>query len=179
MLEIVLSEKEYFDEERQKFFEVPPTTVHLEHSLVSISKWEAQYKRAFLTAQQKTPEELEYYFRCMLLSPTSELVFRILVSNHSRVIVEYIQDDQTATTFHDNPNSPPSREVITSELVYYWMTAYNIPFTCETWHINRLITLVRVCGLKQQKPKKMSRSSMIQRRNQLNAQRRAAAGSGG
>lgn len=179
MLEIHIAEKEFYIEETNKIVLVPPSTVHLEHSLLSVSKWEAKYSRAFLGPQEKTTAELQDYIQFMCLEPLDPGGFLALLQQHRHTIMEYITSGQTATTFHEMAGNAVTRETITSELVYYWMTVHNIPFTCETWHLNRLITLVRVCNLKAQPAKKQSRSSMVAQRNRLNAARRQSSNSRG
>ena len=179
MLEIHIAEKEFYIEETNKIVLVPPSIVHLEHSLLSVSKWEAKYGRAFLGPQEKTTAELQDYIQFMCLEPLDPGAFLALLQQHRHAIMEYITSGQTATTFHEMPGNAVTRETITSELVYYWMTVHNIPFTCETWHLNRLITLVRVCNLKAQPAKKQRRASMVAQRNRLNAARRQSSNSRG
>ena len=179
MLEIFVGQKDLWNDEDEVFIKDCGILVRLEHSLFTISKWEAKYSRAFLGPQEKTTAELQDYIQFMCLEPLDPGVFLALLQQHRHAIMEYITSGQTATTFHEMPGNAVTRETITSELVYYWMTVHNIPFTCETWHLNRLITLVRVCNLKAQPAKKQSRASMVAQRNRLNAARRQSSGSRG
>jgi hypothetical protein len=177
---IVALEGEMFDEESQEFIPRETTTLELEHSLVSLSKWESKHEKPFLGKEEKTTEETIDYIRCMTVTPNvSENVFSQLSEENILEINAYIEAKMTATWFSDAPGAPQSRDVITAELIYYWMVVFQIPFECEHWHLNRLFTLIRVCNIKQSKPKKMSRSELAARNRELNAQRRAQLGSSG
>ena len=170
MLTIVLSAT---DEEE-------PVELCFEHSLISLSKWESKYKKAFFGKDEKTPEEGAAYIKCMLLTENvpDEFLNR-LSSDDVIAITDYINDKQSATWFRDDPNQKNSNEIITSELIYYWLVQFNIPFEVETWHLNRLMTLVKIAGIKQTKPKPMSKAQQAENYRRLNAQRRAASGSSG
>lgn len=171
MLQITIPAAEYFDELTEEFIEVKAYTLQLEHSLISISKWEAKWKKPFLGKEDKTEEETMDYIRCMTITQNVDpMAYRALPNSELQRIKEYINDPMTATWFHDRDKKASTRRVITSELVYYWMIAQNIPIECEKWHFNRLMTLIRVCGEKNQPPKKMSKGD----RKSLMAQRRAA-----
>ena len=170
MLQVNIPAAEYFDERTEEFIEVSAHTLQLEHSLISISKWEAKWCKPFLAREEKTEEETLDYIRCMTITQNVDpMVYRALPNSELQRIKDYINAPMTATWFKQD-NQPPSRRVITSELVYYWMVAQNIPFECEKWHFNRLMTLIRICGEKNQPPKKMSKHD----RKSLMAQRRAA-----
>jgi hypothetical protein len=180
MLTIVVPGVEMFDEESQEFVTVGDVTLNLEHSLVSLSKWEQIYEKPFLGKDEKTTEEVLGYVKAMTLTTDApEDVFNKLSKENLDAINEYIEAKMTATWFSDAPGAPPARDVITSELIYYWMITFQIPFECENWHLNRLFTLIRVCNVKQAKPKKMSRAEVAARNRELNAQRRAQLGTKG
>lgn len=172
MLNIIIPETEYYDENKNEFKTYKEQKLQLEHSLVSISKWESKFHKPFLGKDDKTTPELMYYIRCMTITQNvpDHLYSRITHKNINE-ITEYIDDPMTATTF-SNINNKPNREIITSELIYYWMFSYNIPIECQKWHINRLLTLIRVFNVKQTPPKKMSRREIMSRNAQLNAARR-------
>lgn len=181
MLTLIIEKQEFFDEETQEFYEVPETVLQLEHSLVSLSKWESKFKKPFLNDSEKTNEELLAYVGHMIVSDFFD--YRVLLSlnnSHMEAINEYINSPESATTFGEMPKTQKRRgEVITSELIYYWLVAFNIPFECETWHLNRLFALIRICNIKNSPPKKMSRHEIASRNRELNAARRAKYGTTG
>jgi hypothetical protein len=180
MLTLHVSGIDSFNEDTQEFTKQGGTLLELEHSLVSLSKWESIYEKPFLGREAKTPEEIIAYVKCMTLADdiAPEIFNKLTIENFDEV-AEYIDAKMTATWFSDQPGTPQSREVITSELIYYWMTVFNIPFECENWHLNRLFTLIRICNIKQAKPQKMSRAEIAQRNRELNAQRKAQLGTSG
>lgn len=178
---IVIPETEQWDEVNECFIHVKEQTIVLEHSLVSISKWESKWNKPFLGKTNKTQEELLDYIRCMTITPNVDsAAYYALTNEIIEEIRDYIDAPMTATWFSEdkNPRSV-SREVITSELIYYWMVALQIPFECEKWHINRLLTLIRICNIKNQPPKKMGKRATMSKNAKLNAARRARLGSKG
>lgn len=180
MLTLVVGATDVFDDETQEFKTQGGFALQLEHSLVSLSKWESIHEKPFLGVDAKTGEEILSYVECMVMgeNPPGNILDR-LSEKHFEEINAYIGAKMTATWFSDQPGAPQSREVITSELIYYWMTVFQIPFECENWHLNRLFTLIRICNIKQAKPKKMSRNEVAQRNRELNARRRAQLGTTG
>ena len=179
MLILQVAGVESFDDDTQEFIAQGGTILELEHSLVSLSKWESIHEKPFLGKESKTSEEILSYIKCMTLNKVPREIFLKLNEENIQEIGDYIEAKMTATWFNEQPGEPPSREVITSELVYYWMTMFNIPFECEHWHLNRLFTLIRICNVKQAPPKKMSRAEIAQRNRELNAQRKAQLGTTG
>jgi hypothetical protein len=180
VLTIIIGATPVYDETLERFRDQGGFELQLEHSLKSLSKWESEFEKPFLGESEKTPEEAMAYIRCMVLTqnPPEDFLDRLSHEN-IEVINEYIKSKMTATWFSETPGMPKSREIVTSELIYYWMISFNIPVEFENWHLNRLITLIRVCSLKNAKPQKMSRSEIAQRNREINARRRAQLGSKG
>lgn len=174
MLQIILPALEMWDESKEEFVQIKEQTLQLEHSLVSLSKWESKWCKPFLTADTKTYEESIDYIKCMTLTQNvKEETYARITTAHMKQIDEYIAAPMTATTFNEkNTVGKRSSEFTTSELIYYWMVALNIPFECQKWHLNRLITLIKVCNIKNQPPKKMSRKETYSRNAALNKARR-------
>jgi hypothetical protein len=180
MLTLIVPGDEHFDENTSEFVTVGDVTLELEHSLVSLSKWESKYEKPFLGRDEKTTEEVISYVETMLLTEeVPEGILHKLSEENFNQINDYLDAKMTATWFSDQPSAPRSREVITAELIYYWMIVFNIPFECQYWHLNKLFTLIRICNVKQAKPEKMSRNEVAQRNRELNAQRRKQLGTTG
>jgi hypothetical protein len=173
MLQITIPAVEQWDERKQEFVITKEQTLQLEHSLVSLSKWESKWCKPFLTKQEKTFEETLDYIKCMTITQNVKPeVYNYLTNKNIEEINNYIDAPMTATYFSDEKNSKTSREQVTAELIYYWMIALNIPFECQKWHLNRLLTLIKVCNIKNQPPKKRSRKEIMSRNAALNAARR-------
>ena len=173
MLRITVPATETWDEGRQEFVYSKEQTLQLEHSLVSLSKWESKWCKPYLTKDEKTAEETIDYIKCMTLTQNvNPDVYKCLTRENIDQIHKYINAPMTATFFSEKEKGGTNREQITAELMYYWMIALNIPFECQKWHLNRLITLIRVCNVKNQPPKKMSRKDLMSRNASLNAARR-------
>lgn len=181
MLKLVVTGDELYDEETSQFIYRDGFTLELEHSLVSLSKWEQRFMKPFLTSGDKTKEETLAYVEAMILNDDyPENFLEYLGAEHLRLIEEYIDSPATATTFSDlKEKTPKTRQVITSELVYFWMISHEIPFECQYWHLNRLFTLIRVCNTKNAKQKPMSKSEIAARNRALNAERKAKLGTNG
>jgi hypothetical protein len=174
MLKLTILGTEYYNDETETFETVGDIDLELEHSLVSLSKWESKFKKPFLSTEIKTIDENLYYIEAMIISPIYPFdIFQRLSQEDLQHINEYIESTESATTFGSMPERKGRGEIITSELIYYWMVAFQIPFECEYWHLNRLFALVRICNIKNTKPKKMSRSEIASRNRDLNAIRRA------
>jgi len=180
MLRITVPGDEAFDELNLEFTTQGDVVLELEHSLVSLSKWESIFEKPFLGKDDKTVEETLAYVKAMTLtSDVPDKVYEKLSEDNLQTINNYIGAKMTATWFADEPGAPKTNQVITAELIYYWMTVFQIPFDCEHWHLNRLFTLIRVCNIKSAKPKKMGRSEMAARNRELNAQRKKQLGTRG
>ena len=183
MLHIKIPENELFNGIDGEFIKIKEQTIQLEHSLVSLSKWESKWHKPFLGSNTKTDEETLDYIRCMTITQgVDPIVYTVLDSPTIQTIVDYINDPMTATWFTDT--SGPSKktsngETITSELIYYWMITLNIPVEFQKWHLNRLITLIKVCNVKNEPPKKMGKRDVMNRNKALNEARRKAANTRG
>lgn len=174
MLRLIIEGDETYNEDTNSFETVNDIILDLEHSLISLSKWESKHQKPFLSSEKKTSEEIYSYLKAMVILPTMDLdVLYKIKKNDIDKIQEYIDSSQSATTFGSMPERRGPGEVITSELIYYWMIAFNIPFECQYWHLNRLFSLIRICNIKNSKPKKMSRHEIAMRNRELNAKRRA------
>lgn len=172
MLRIVVPKQELWDEINNVFITTKEQTLVLEHSLVSLSKWESKWCKPFLTEREKTLEETIDYIRCMTLTQNVDPnIYRSLTTENLRQINEYIEAPMTASWVRET-SSKTSNEQLTSELIYYYMTDFHIPFECQKWHLNRLMMLIKICNAKRQPPKKMSRGEILRRNAALNAERK-------
>ena len=180
MLTVTILGDEYFDERKQEFVYPEKLELQLEHSLVALSKWEAEFNKPFLNGTERTDEEAYGYIYAMLLTPNvpRETLHRLSAENILEIDA-YINLKMTATWFSEIPGQAPNREIITNELIYYWMSVLQIPQECETWHLNRLFTRIKVHSEKSAPPKKMSREAQAAQFRELNAQRRAQLGTKG
>lgn len=180
MLRIIVPAADFFNESDGKFVDFKEVIVDLEHSLISVSKWESEFGKPFLARGERTTQEIYGYIRAMIVtSGVTPDVLQRLSAQNIEDIQRYIDSPQSATTFGSMPERRGPGETITSELIYYWMVAFNIPFECQYWHLNRLFALVRICNIKNSKQPKMSRNELAQRNRDLNAQRRAQLGTSG
>lgn len=174
MLTIVIPEAELFDHSTQEFVTVKAQTISLEHSLVSIQKWESRWKKPFLaTMNERTYDELIDYIKCMTITKNVDpLIYKNLTKDVFEKINRYINDEMTATTFRDDKRGS-GREIVTAELIYFWMVNFGIPFECKKWHLNQLLTLIKVCAIKAEaSEKKMSKSEIMRQNQEINALRR-------
>lgn len=154
--------------------------LNLEHSLAAISKWESKYKKPFLCNEEKTKDELLYYIKCMNLDEnTDDEVYSFIRNSDISKVLEYAGERMTATTFTDLSPQRPNREIITAEIIYYWMIRLGIPMECEKWHLDKLLTLIRVCNIKDSPPKKMSKRDVLRQYSSINNKRRKVSGSKG
>lgn len=182
MLTIKIPGREIFNERTSEFFQIPETTLKLEHSLVSISKWEEKWKIPFLSNESKTPEQTLDYIKLMTITQNVDpIVYAGLTNENMRKINEYIADPMTATWFAnvDDKKKKNNRRTVTAELIYYWMIALNIPIEFQKWHFNKLMTLIQVCNEEQKPQKEMSKKDLMARNRSINAARKAATHSRG
>lgn len=183
MLEIDVASGEAWNSEKEEFIKIPGGHLTLEHSLISLSKWESIYEKPFLVdTPAKTPEELLTYVKCMTVNKNvkPDTYLGLTQSDYDK-INKYVSASMSATTFSDTRKQPNGKttygrhrkQIITSEVIYYDMIAYGIPFECEKWHINRLLTLIKICNIKNQPDKKMKGKELARNNRSLNAARRA------
>lgn len=181
MLTVTIQGDELWDEDAERFYYTENVVLQFEHSLVSLSKWEAKFHKQFLTTEKRTEEEMFGYIVAMLVTPDVgvEVLSRMSETNVNE-INDYINDPMTGTTIAELPQTGPrSSERISAELIYFWMSHYQIPYEAREWHLNQLFTLIKIHHAKSQKPKQMSKQSRIQQMAELNAQRKAQMGSSG
>lgn len=177
---VKIQKVELWDSKKEEISYLPPISLVLEHSLLSISKWESKWKKPFLGKENKTNEQLIDYVKCMTINKkeVNDLYYKNITLKDLQKIFDYVGDSMTATWFNEKnlPRGRGNGEVVTSELIYYWLVALQIPFEVEKWHLNRLLTLVQICNVKQQKPKKMSKKDINSQNAALNRARRAKYG---
>lgn len=174
MLHIFVPGREFYNERTAEFIEVKDTVLKLEHSLVSVSKWEEEFRKPFLTEQRKTEEESRYYVKCMTLNHNvNDLVYTMLTQNDMQQVNEYISEDRTATWIVDREHKDTTiKEQTTSELIYYWMILHHIPPEYQKWHLSRLMALIQICNVKSGPPQKMSEQETMEYYKRINEQRR-------
>ena len=175
MLQITIPASEMYDERAGEFIATPRQVLQVEHSLVSLAKWESRWGKPFLTTEAKSRAECNDYIRCMTLTQNvPPNVYKVIPESVFEKVNDYIEHPMTATWFRDDKTrtSPKNREVITAEIIYYWMIALNIPFECQKWHLSRLLTLIRVCEAENRPKKKASKQDLLSQYASLNAARR-------
>lgn len=175
MLRLIIPEQEYWDEHNQQFINIKEQTLVLEHSLVSLSKWESKWNKPFLTKAAKTDEETIDYIKCMTITQNVDPIVYLSITDEQIIQVnDYVDAPMTATWFSDDgeQKSKTNNEQVTSELIYYCMITLNIPFECQKWHLNRLLTLIKVCNIKNQPKKKKNIKDIINRNKAINEARK-------
>ena len=176
MLTIEIGDNELFDERTNEFRTIQGHTLTLEHSLISLSKWESKWKKPLLmnlSSNNLSYDETMDYIKCMTInSNVPDDIYLGITKADFKKIVEYVNDSMSATTFWDQQKKGQSGDVLTSEVIYYQMIRFGVPFECQKWHLNRLLTLIKVCALKEN-PQKMSELDLMTRNAKLNAARRA------
>lgn len=178
MLEIIIPGGMLFIEQTEEFIEIKETKLQLEHSLIAIKKWESKWHKPFLGKEdEKTTEEIIDYIRCMTINHVSDkTIYNYIPKESIKEVIDYIKNPMTATWFSKNRSGGPAKtntEIITNEIIYYWMVSLNIPFECQKWHINQLLTLIKVVNIKNSPKKKMSKKEEFEQRRALNKARRA------
>lgn len=173
MLEIEIPSSEHFNEQTNEFINVKGAKLKLEHSLLSLSKWESKWEKPFLHSDKNIKESLDYVRFMTLTQNVDPLIYTNITDEIMKKINNYIDAKMTATWFNERDQGAPSREIITSEIIYYWMIELNIPVEFEKWHLNRLLTLIKVCSIKHSPAKKMSKNEIMARNRALNKARKA------
>lgn len=180
MLKITVPSTKLWDEAKEVFIDTKEYELRLEHSLVSISKWESKWCKPFLTNKDMKDEEAVDYVRCMTITQNVDpMAYQLLTKKIMDEIAAYIVSSMTATTFSKDIKKATNKEIITSEVIYYWMVAFNIPWEAQTWHLNRLLTLVNICSIKNQPKKKVNRQKQLEEQRALNNARKAKLGTSG
>lgn len=181
MLNIVISKQDLWDEEKEKFIPIKPTILRLEHNLLSMSDWESKHKKPLLGKNSLTIDELRDYVRSMTQNDVEDQnVYLALTAKHLNVVQRYMADPMTATTFTERKNQKRNSQFITNELIYCWMSKFNIPYQpCEQWHLNRLLTLIKVCSEENSGPQKVDKGQAMRDQRALNELRKAKLGTTG
>lgn len=169
MLEIKVPARSYFNDNKQEFVDFEEVDLKLEHSLISLDKWESEFEKPFLETKLNH-DQMVFYIKCMSIKPVEESVIETLPTEVIAEITAYIDKPMTATTINDN--SSGKHEILTSEVIYYMMIKLGIPFECQKWHLNKLITLIRVCSVKDGPQKKMSKKEIMEQNRALNEARK-------
>lgn len=177
MLKITIqTSPECWDDEKEEFVEPKSTTIQLEHSLVSLSKWEAKWNKPFLSKDIRTTEETLDYIRCMTITQNVDpSIYRMLTDEQIKEVNEYIEAPMTATWFSEREKrkgGKGAQKQVTNELIYSWMFSFNVPMECQKWHLNRLLTLLKVCELENKQPEQMGRKNVLKQNASVNAMRR-------
>ena len=171
---------ELWDPVKEQFVSIKEQTLLMEHSLLSVDKWESRWKKSYISSENKTPVEIIDYLKCMTITKNVDpYVYYAIPASELKRINNYIGDPMTATTFNDRNEKRGRKEVITSEIIYWQMTQLNIPLEWEKRHLNKLLTLIRVAAIKSQTPQKMSKADIARQNKALNAARRKRTGSKG
>lgn len=180
MLELKIPQRQFFDQQMQSFIVVPSCVLQLQHSLISLSKWQAKWNKPFMNNQGHDWKQIIDYIRFMTVNKNVDPnVYLSITPNMYQPIAKYIQAPMTATTFRQKPGVGHGRQIITAQIIYFWMIQNDIPFECQKWHLNRLLTLIRVCGQMNSSGKKMGKNNVAKQNRQLNAARRARTNSRG
>lgn len=181
MLTITIPGDELWDEDAEIFRYTDAVVVKFEHSLVSLSTWESRFHKLFLTPEKKTDEEMLGYVEAMLLTPDVGIdILNRMTEEQVKAIDDYINDPMTGSTINElHKSGPKTSERISSELIYFWMSQYQIDIDCQHWHLNRLFTLIKIHHAKTQKPQKMSKQKQVQTMAEINAARKAKLGTSG
>lgn len=172
MLQLEILENELFDDNTQEFIFIKNQTLKLEHSLISLRKWESKWHVPFLSTELNDEQVVDYIRFMTITKNVDPIVYSCLTNDDVEKVTNYINDPMTATWFAEDKNKSRNREIITSEIVYFWMTQYKIPFECEKWHLNQLLTLIRVCQIKNSPQKKMRKSEIYAQNRAINAARK-------
>lgn len=174
MLTITIKGNELWDEKKGEFIDVKGQTLQLEHSLVSISKWESKWHKPFISSEKRTREETIDYIRCMTLTQNVDpMVYMAVTSQQINEVNAYIDDPMSAKTFRKTPGKGRVYSSVTSEDIYSLMVSYQIPFECKKWHFNRLMALIKTCEENNNDGGKMKKNEYADFRRRLNAARRA------
>lgn len=176
ILHITIPGKENWDSVKEEFIYEEDAELYLQHSLVTVAEWEARWKISFLDTDNKTPEQITDYIKIMTINQNEvdDSVYKRLTKENLDEINRYLKDEMSATTItdHGTPESNGRNEIITAEIVYYWMFSHNVPVEFENWHFNRLITLLKTCNIKSNPDNKMTKQETAKMYAEMNKARR-------
>lgn len=173
---------ELFDEETNTFLHPVGKKLHLEHSLLSISKWEAEWEIPFLNTDKTSEQSLSYIKCCVLDDDFDELLLNTLSDKNILDFNAYLSKGMTAKKIIDLRSSlsqkrksrrPASQKALTSEDIYYSMIQFHVWKECEEWPLQRLLSLLQLCSLKSNSTGEMSKSDQAKFYREENARRKA------
>lgn len=173
MFTIKIPPLEIFDDELEEFRQFGADEITFEHSLYTIARYEEATHKPYYDTRSDEDNLFSYMPYMAIKPPKDPSAFFRIPQDELAKLKSWMEDSHTATWFSKDDDNSPEREIVTAELIYYWMTEYRIPFECERWHINRLMTLIQVCARKKSPPKQKSQAEIIREHRALNQKRRA------
>lgn len=173
MITIHFEEMEYYDEQLNRFYTLPPKVVNFEYSLAAVAEWEAIWKIPLLNTELGVDSDM-FLSLAMCMSDDRELLEYYLDDTEKAELHKYLSDSQTATTINSsqNGNTTGRGKVYTAEEIYALMFMNGIPIEWESRNLNRLLVILRIISIYQNPPKKMSQQDVMKQNARLNRERK-------